>query len=402
MPGAARAPRTAPSRLPGVGILGGTFDPIHVGHLAVAEEARGSSGSTRCSFIPAAPAAAQAGRRRSAPAEDRAGDGRARDRGQPGVRGEPDRGRPDGPVVRRRHARRAARRGPGGRPRAGPDGDPVGRGVRRAADLARAGAPPRARPRRGRAACGHGAADRGWRCRALLRARATGSTFLDGPQPRRVRDRDPGAASPRAIDRATSSPDAWPDYIEAHHLYRQPATSEDRHVTDPVEPTTATTTPGPGAAPGRPAAPATPSRRPSAPPLDLARRIVELAEDKKAADIVLLDLTGPDDAGRLLRDRSGGSERQLDAIADGIVEGLRDEKIEADRARGHAATRTGSCSTSARSSSTSSRRPSATTTAREALVRGEDDPAGPVAAVACRVPAQVGTDGSCRAPRRAT
>ena len=28
------------------------------------------------------------------------------------------------------------------------------------------------------------------------------------------------------------------------------------------------------------------------PPLDLARRIVELAEDKKAADIVLLDLTG--------------------------------------------------------------------------------------------------------------
>ncbi|MEA2608547.1 MAG: hypothetical protein QOJ75_790, partial [Chloroflexota bacterium] len=28
------------------------------------------------------------------------------------------------------------------------------------------------------------------------------------------------------------------------------------------------------------------------PPLELARRIVELAEDKKAADIVLLDLAG--------------------------------------------------------------------------------------------------------------
>ena len=37
------------------------------------------------------------------------------------------------------------------------------------------------------------------------------------------------------------------------------------------------------------------------PPLDLARRIVELAEDKKAADIVLLDLRRADDDGRLLR-----------------------------------------------------------------------------------------------------
>ena len=35
---------------------------------------------------------------------------------------------------------------------------------------------------------------------------------------------------------------------------------------------------------------ATVAERP--PALDLARRIVELAEDKKAADIVLLDLTG--------------------------------------------------------------------------------------------------------------
>jgi len=63
------------------------------------------------------------------------------------------------------------------------------------------------------------------------------------------------------------------------------------------------------------------------PPIEVARRIVELAEDKKAADIVLLDL------GELttLADHfvicSAGSERQLDAIADGIIDGLRTEGV---------------------------------------------------------------------------
>ena len=62
-------------------------------------------------------------------------------------------------------------------------------------------------------------------------------------------------------------------------------------------------------------------------PLDLARRIVELAEDKKAADIVLLDLTGLTTVADYFVIASGGSERQLDAIADGIVSGMRDEKV---------------------------------------------------------------------------
>ncbi len=59
--------------------------------------------------------------------------------------------------------------------------------------------------------------------------------------------------------------------------------------------------------------------------LDLARRIVELAEDKKAADIVLLDLGGLTTLADAFVICSGGSERQIDAIADGIVAGLRDE-----------------------------------------------------------------------------
>ena len=59
--------------------------------------------------------------------------------------------------------------------------------------------------------------------------------------------------------------------------------------------------------------------------LDLARRVVELAEDKKAADIVLLDVAPFTTVADYLVLCSGGSERQLDAIADGIVEGIKAE-----------------------------------------------------------------------------
>ena len=69
--------------------------------------------------------------------------------------------------------------------------------------------------------------------------------------------------------------------------------------------------------------------------LDIARRIVELAEDKKAADIVLLDLAGLTTMADDFVICSGGSERQLDAIADGIVDGMRDRGHPADRPRGH-------------------------------------------------------------------
>ena len=65
-----------------------------------------------------------------------------------------------------------------------------------------------------------------------------------------------------------------------------------------------------------------PARETAAPasdraPLDLARRIVELAEDKKAADIVLLDLGELTTLADAFVICSGGSERQIGAIADG-------------------------------------------------------------------------------------
>ena len=84
----------------------------------------------------------------------------------------------------------------------------------------------------------------------------------------------------------------------------------------------------PSGLPNRATDAASPSRTAAeVPALDLARRIVELAEDKKAADIVLLDLTGLTTVADYFVIASGGSERQLDAIADGIVSGMRDQRI---------------------------------------------------------------------------
>ena len=86
---------------------------------------------------------------------------------------------------------------------------------------------------------------------------------------------------------------------------------------------------------GKPAPPPAPGVE--MPALDLARRIVELAEDKKAADIVLLDLSGLTTLADYFVICSGGSERQLDAIAEGIVSGMRDQKVHAFGKEGTAA-----------------------------------------------------------------
>src|SRR6266550_109465 len=61
--------------------------------------------------------------------------------------------------------------------------------------------------------------------------------------------------------------------------------------------------------------------------LALARQIVDLASDKKAADIVLLQIAGLTTLADYFVICSGASERQLGAIADGIAEGLRDDGV---------------------------------------------------------------------------
>lgn len=61
--------------------------------------------------------------------------------------------------------------------------------------------------------------------------------------------------------------------------------------------------------------------------LALARRIVDLAADKKAADIVLLHIGELTTLADYFVICSAPSERQLGAIADGVTEGLRDEGV---------------------------------------------------------------------------
>jgi nicotinate-nucleotide adenylyltransferase len=55
---------------PRVGVLGGTFDPIHLGHLILAEEARDQLGLSVVYFVPAGDPPHKQGRR-LAPVEDR-------------------------------------------------------------------------------------------------------------------------------------------------------------------------------------------------------------------------------------------------------------------------------------------------------------------------------------------
>ncbi len=78
---------------------------------------------------------------------------------------------------------------------------------------------------------------------------------------------------------------------------------------------------------GRPAA--TPDEEHPVDPvaLALAHRIVDLAADKKASDIVLLDIHALTSVADYLVICSGGSERQLGAIASGIIEALKDEDV---------------------------------------------------------------------------
>jgi ribosome-associated protein len=114
-------------------------------------------------------------------------------------------------------------------------------------------------------------------------------------------------------------------------------TDENTPLTQPVEPA-----PEPRARrrAGLPAREGRPGRaRPidtldvgEAPPVDpvalaLAHRVVDLAADKKAADIVLLDIHALTSVADYLVICSGGSERQLGAIAGGIIEALKDEDV---------------------------------------------------------------------------
>ncbi len=68
-PDTAPVPAPTPTVPGSVGILGGTFDPVHHGHLAIAEEARDALGLERVLFVPAAAPPHKPGRPISAPGD---------------------------------------------------------------------------------------------------------------------------------------------------------------------------------------------------------------------------------------------------------------------------------------------------------------------------------------------
>jgi nicotinate-nucleotide adenylyltransferase len=340
MGGAALGDRVTGTAPGGVGILGGTFDPFHVGHLALARAARDELGLDRVLVVPAAVPPHKQGRPISPPdiRLELVEAGIAREPGLEASRIELDRPGPSWTVdtVAELSARERA---------AGHEPDlvvilsaesfsglPTWHEPDRLLDLARIAVAPRA---------GHPAPDPAT-IRAAVGDRADRVIVIDGPQidvsASDIRRR---AAAGEPLDGLVSP--AVAAVIAAHRLYRHPEPTEDGSiVTDPA-PRTGTpaddgsataTAPRPDGLPSRDAAAgAAAASKASTPagteraPLDIARRVVELAEDKKAADIVLLDLAGLTTLADAFVICSGGSERQLDAIADGIVEGMRAEKI---------------------------------------------------------------------------
>src|SRR5207253_4006299 len=220
-----------------------------------------------------------------------------------------------------------------------PDLHPVGRGFGRLSGMAGPCPDPGARQARGGASriqrrnCHRppGLADRrrlGW---AASTGRRRACRLRGGPADRHLGIRHTAARRVRSFD-------PLPGAACGACLYRGPPSLQrnggprtiDRVKRDPRIVTDAAAsrqTPGPG-----PRSDGLPNREKLAPsadqlPLDLARRIVELAEDKKAADIVLLDLAGLTTLADYFVICSGGSERQIEAIADGIIEGMRAERV---------------------------------------------------------------------------
>ena len=72
--------------------------------------------------------------------------------------------------------------------------------------------------------------------------------------------------------------------------------------------------------------------------IELARTLVDVLEDKKAEDIVLMDLGGQSAFTDYFIICSGGSERQIDALVDALDETARKTfQIKSARVEGHPA-----------------------------------------------------------------
>ncbi|MFV2063303.1 MAG: nicotinate-nucleotide adenylyltransferase [Chloroflexota bacterium] len=332
-----------------IGILGGTFDPIHEGHLALAREARSELGLETVLFVPnadpphkqdqsvsearqreamvAAAIAAEPGFVLSRIELERAGPSYAVDTVAELAAQSRANGQPEPWFILSAEALREFDTWR----------DPVG--ILRLCRIAVA-------PRPGAAA-----QDRAWLTRHYP-GYEDRFTFLSGPQldiaSTAIRER---VAAGQSIDRLV--PDAVRSYIAEHGLYsRNDAEQNDaapNHVEEdgpdldeqPPAAETATEEATSAADPREAERPGLPSTRHTSSDeegprlsiiagavdesvLALAHRIVDLAADKKASDIVLLDVRGQTTMTDYFVICSGASDRQLNAIASGIEEGAKE------------------------------------------------------------------------------
>jgi nicotinate-nucleotide adenylyltransferase len=338
--GVTRAPRA-------IGILGGTFDPVHVGHLALAREALRTLDLERVLFVPNAQPPHKDSRDVS-PAHQREAMLALAIEGEPAFelsRVELERAGPSYAVDT--VAELAALSRTAGRPE--PwfilsaevlDDFHTWRQPQRILDLCRVAVSPRS---------GAQPLDRHW-LSAHFPGREDRFAFLPGPvldvASTTIRERvaagEPiGGLVPPSVER----------YIRASGLYRGAAAGSiidgidaeegEGQVADEQESTMIDGEADGSAADPRAATPrGLPSRRHPVRPgasrgegvidpgpvdeaaLAMAHRIVELASAKKASDIVLLDVRGQTTMTDYFVICSGASDRQLGAIADGITEGL--------------------------------------------------------------------------------
>ncbi len=167
--------------------------------------------------------------------------------------------------------------------------------------------------------------------------------MTEEPMPR-PRSRTSPTAKTRAAPKAATTPEAattpkaakTPRVAKAPTVAKKPVVATESKVTTTAAPTSPERRPGlpsrrrrvaPGSAPDASPETSEAQQRQAREALALARRIVDLAADKKAAEIVLLSVGALTTLTDYFVICSGGSERQLGGIADGIIESLKADGV---------------------------------------------------------------------------